>query len=122
MKKLILLVLLCLSFSAYSQIVAYKPISAYARAKETLWEWENLNIDYDQMPVIKIHFNNSTDAYSKIDRIIITNTFKDDFRFPYRGISSGNGVLYSVIDNSGKKIKIFLDFSDYEEEVISTLY
>jgi hypothetical protein len=117
MKKIILFLFILISFNSYSQIVAYKPISAYARAKETLWEWEDLNIDYDQMPVIKVYYNNSSDAYSRIDRMIITNTFKDDFRFPYRGVSSGNAVLYNVIDNSGKKIKILLDFSGYEEDI-----
>jgi hypothetical protein len=117
MKKLLLFIFLFASLSAFTQVVAYKPINAYARAKETLWEWEELNIGYDEMPVIKVYYNNSRDAFSKIDRIIITNTFKDDFKFPYRGVSSGNGVLYNVIDNSGKKIKIFFDFSGYEDDV-----
>jgi hypothetical protein len=117
--------ILCIIFllkTAYCQIVAYKPVGAYVRGKETLWEWTDLELEYDQMPVIKVYYNNSTDAYSRIDRVIISNTYKDDFRFPYRGVNYGTGVLYSVIDNQGKKIKILLDFAEYDEGYFDMIF
>ena len=105
MRKVLLSILFVIFLlKSYCQVVAYKPVGAYVRGKETLWEWTDLELEYDQMPVIKVYYNNSTDAYSRIDRVIISNTYKDDFRFPYRGVTSGKGVLYSVIDNQGKNI------------------
>jgi hypothetical protein len=107
---------------SFCQVVAYKPIKAYYKGKESLWEWNDLNIEYDEMPVIKIYYNNSTDVYSRIDRITISNTYEDDFKFPYKGEKYQNGVLYSVFDNNKKKIKIFLDFSYYEDGYFDIIF
>jgi hypothetical protein len=116
MKKLTaLLLFIFISISAISQVVAYKPLTAYVRAKETLWDWTDLELEYDDMPVIKIYYNNSTDAYSRIDKLKISNKYQDDFRFPYRGTLTEDGILYSVIDNKGVKNKIIFDFENYDD-------
>ena len=73
-----------------------------------------MNIEYDEMPTIKIHYNNSKDVFSKIDRMVITNKFKDDFRFPYKGYSEGTSVIFKVYDNNNKEAKVVLDFEDYD--------
>ena len=123
MKKLILFLILTINvLLSYAQIVAYKPLRAYVRAKETLWEWTDLDLEYDDMPVIKVYYNNSSDAYSRVDRIIISNKYQDDFKFPYRGVTSGTGVLYNVIDNSGKKIKILFDFANYDDGYLDMIF
>jgi hypothetical protein len=123
MKKIILLIAFTLNvLMAICQAVAYRPVGAYARGKETLWEWTDLEIEYDEMPVIKVYYNNSTDIYSRIDRVVISNSYKDDFKFPYRGVTSGTGVLFNVIDNNGKKIKIMLDFADYDEGYFDIIF
>lgn len=121
-KVLLSIIFVIILLKSYCQVVAYKPVGAYVRGKETLWEWTDLELEYDQMPVIKVYYNNSNDAYSRIDRVIISNTYKDDFRFPYRGVTSGTGVLYSVIDNKGKKIKILLDFAEYDEGYFDMIF
>jgi hypothetical protein len=116
MKKLLLtLSLIIIVFCTYAQVVAYKPVRAYYKSKETLWEWRQSDIDYDEMPVIKIYFNNSSDYLSRVDRVTISNDFNDDFTFPYKGDVSGTGIIYNVKDNQGKKIKVFFDFQYMDE-------
>ncbi len=114
MKKLFTTLFIFVSLNSFSQVVSYKPISCFYRGKETQWEWYNLNIEYDKMPILKITFNDSYDALSRIDRITISNSYDDDFRFPYKGVQVGKGVAYSVIDSEGKKLKVYLDFSNYD--------
>jgi hypothetical protein len=117
MKKTILTLLLLVLFTnLFSQVIAYKSLAAFYRNQESLWDWKQVKMEYDELPIVKIYHNNSEDLYSKIDRLTINNSFKDDFRFPYKGVTSGNGVLFTVFDNKDKKIKIFLDFSNYDDE------
>lgn len=116
MKKIAILFLLLVSFLiGIGQTVAYKPFAAYYRDQGTSWDWINLGIEYDEMPTIKITYNNSEDVCSRIDRIKIDNKFKDDFRFPYKGEYYKTGIIYQVIDNKGKNGKVLFDFEYYED-------
>ena len=124
MKKLLITVLLFIScYAAFSQSVqTYRPINAYYRGSESDWEWRNMDIDYTEMPVIKIYYNNNKDALSKVDRVTISNKWEDDFKFPYKGTIDGSGVLFEVIDNKGKKNKVFFDFENYDNGYFDLIF
>ncbi len=115
MKKLILTLSLLFIFIISFAQVYYIPISVYYRAQQSSWEWVDLKIERDKMPKVVIYFNESNDALSRIDRITISNSYEDDFQFPYRGVSSGKTITYTVFDNKKRKIKIAIDFSNYDE-------
>lgn len=121
-KTLLLLSFIVIFFCSYAQVVAYKPFKAYYKSKETLWEWHQLDIDYDEMPVIKVYYNNSSDYLSRVDRVTISNSYQDDFTFPYKGVVSGTGILYSVKDNNNKKIKIFFDFQYMDDGYFDIIF
>jgi hypothetical protein len=116
MKKTALaLIFIFIVFSSIAQIVSYNPFAAYYRAKETSWEWTSADLKSDEIPTLRVTYNNNDDVLSRVDRLKIDNSFEDDFKFPYKGEFSNRGIIYSVIDNKGKRSTIVFDFTYYDE-------
>jgi hypothetical protein len=116
MKKISLLFLsLFVAVISFAQRTAvYYPTSAYHRSADSRWEWVKVTGTSDELPKIVFYFNNSSDAFSSLDRIEINNQWQDVFIFPYKGVvtDDGKGIQFTVFDKESKKLKIEIYFYD----------
>lgn len=112
MKKLLIILLLAVSYSSFSQnTVEMFKITYYSnRSAETNWDWQQIKI-VQGFPIVKLYRNHKSNILENLMKVVISSDGKTYFSYdlPYVGkVNNEGGLEFIGVDDHGNKGKIEL--------------